>query len=355
MTAWDLLIGGYTRDESDIAEPVGNVPEAARTAVLDDGGRLTDTGRLLSGVNPSWIAWHPGGTVAYACDEDFTAGATGSVAAWELGATEPVRVVSSGGHAPCHVAVVPDGDGLALVLSHYVGGQVSVVPLDAAGRPDEAPSDVVVHSGAAFVHPEQEAPHPHQAMFDPASGLVWVSDLGQDRLVGYRLRGGVLTEVAELVTPPGFGPRHAALHPGGNHLALVGELANEVLLCRRGQQGGWQEVSRRSTLPLGWSGRSDAAALVWSPDGAHLYASNRGHDSVAVWAFDEGALALVGHSPAGAAPRDFCLAPDGRWALSAAQGEHRVIAFPVRGDGLLGAEVGSIACRYPSRVAVRGR
>jgi len=360
VSGWDLLIGGYNKEAPGAGGPAAGQPGVVRVARLDDQGHLTDAGRLDGGVNPSWITVHPTRPVAYACNEDFAPGVVGSVVTWDVGrgAPESRAGASTGGHAPCHAVVAPDGEDHALVVSHYVGGQVSVVPLDREGLPYGSASDVITHMGASFADRErQEAPHPHQATLDPVSGLIWVSDLGQDRVVGYRLWKGKLRQEAEQMTPPGFGPRHTALHPGRDHLALVGELANEVIVYRRDPtRSGWLDVSRHSTLPAGWSGENGAAALVWSSDGRHLYASNRGHDSVAVWNFDVATarLALRGHSAVGASPRDFCLTPDGRWALSAAQGEHRAIAFPVLPSGLLGPETDSIECAYAARVAVVG-
>src|SRR5665647_2647367 len=144
--------------------------------------------RLDGGVNPSWITVHPTRPVAYACNEDFAPGVVGSVVTWDVGrgAPESRAGASTGGHAPCHAVVAPDGEDHALVVSHYVGGQVSVVPLDREGLPYGSASDVITHMGASFADRErQEAPHPHQATLDPVSGLIWVSDLGQDRVVGY--------------------------------------------------------------------------------------------------------------------------------------------------------------------------
>jgi 6-phosphogluconolactonase len=132
-------------------------------------------------------------------------------------------------------------------------------------------------------------------------------------------------------------------------------LANQVIVYRRGPaKTDWRETAIASTLPDGWTGASGAAALIWAAQGERLYASNRGHDSVALWRFapDSGTLSLLGHSPVGKTPRDFALTADGRFALAAAQGEHRVICYPVAESGLLGPAVSSLACAYPSRVAL---
>ncbi|MDR1512845.1 MAG: lactonase family protein [Propionibacteriaceae bacterium] len=357
MAGLRLAVGGYTKDAPGGGPPPGQAPPPARIAELAPDGTLRDRGGFDAGVNPSWIAVHPEASVVYACSEDFTAGVEGSITAWSQAgpAPRPVGVARTGGHAPCHVGVASSDAGLALVVAHYVGGQVSVVPLDGDGHPASDPSDVVQHVGAsAAVADRQEAPHPHQALWDRAAALVWVCDLGQDRVVGYRLRSGQLSQAAELAVPPGFGPRHVAFHPSLGAMALVGELANEVMLFRRGERpADWREVDRRPTLPGGFSGASGAAAILWDATGQRLYATNRGHDSVAVWRLrSEGTLAPVGHSPVGAAPRDLALTSDGRWALVAAQGEHRVTAHPVAADGLLGPAASDLTCAFPARVAL---
>jgi 6-phosphogluconolactonase len=360
MPGWRLLIGGYTQDVPGEGLAAQGEPEPVRLAALDADRRFQDLGRLDAGVNPSWIARHPSLPVAYACTEDFTPGVQGSVTAWDLAGPELTMLAraGTGGHAPCHIGVVLDDAVSALIVSHYVGSQVTLVPLDEAGRPAQAPSDVVLHSGASGAVPErQEAPHPHQAVWDPIARLAWVCDLGQDRVIGYELRRGRLREAAELVVAAGFGPRHIAPHPSLGAMALIGELANQVAVYRRGEAAAtWVETDRRSTLPPNWPGASGAAAIRWNSPGTRLYASNRGHDSLAVWSFsDDGRLTALGYCPVAAEPRDLVLSQDGHWALVAAQSAHRVVAYPIAESGLLGSEAHSMPCASPSRVALIDR
>ena len=298
-----------------------------------DTGRLHPTGEVAGVQNPSYVALAPSGRHLYAVNETslFAGSPGGGVSAFAVDddSLRPLGSVASGGADPAFVTV--DAGGRFVVVANYSGGSVAVLPIRPDGSLGEA-TDVVRHSGSG-VHPErQEAPHPHMAAVDPATGLIHVPDLGLDRVVAYELSDtGTLVERPALAVAlqPGAGPRHVAFHPDGRHAFLVNELDSTLVLLRRGTEA-YEPVQTLTTVPSGFSGRNQPAAVRVAPSGRFVYVSNRGHDSIAVFAFDSTALAPAGHVPAGGAePRDFAFDPSGRWLLVAHQNAGTISVFAV--------------------------
>ena len=73
-----------------------------------------------------------------------------------------------------------------------------------------------------------------------------------------------------------------------------------------------------STLPASLSEPTTTAEVRVHPNGKFLYGSNRGHDSIAVFAIHpgDGKLTPIEIVPTGGKnPRNFALSPDGKWLL----------------------------------------
>jgi 6-phosphogluconolactonase len=133
------------------------------------------------------------------------------------------------------------------------------------------------------------------------------------------------------VLEPGSGPRHLTFDATGKRLYAINELTSTVtLFAYEPSQGTLQAIQTVPTLPTGFSGANTTAEVVLSPDGRHLYGSNRGHDSIAVFAVDAatGKLTPAGHVPAGGSqPRHFTIEPSGRFMLVAHQGSDSIAVF----------------------------
>jgi 6-phosphogluconolactonase len=168
----------------------------------------------------------------------------------------------------------------------------------------------------------------------PVDGQIYVADLGIDQVVVYDLDAESGTLSAALVEGsvtlvPGTGPRHFAFAGGGDRLYVVGELACTVTYFDRDEHSSWTERQTISTLPEDYVGEATCAQILLSPDGGFLYASNRGHDSIAVFAVDEsGRLEPLGHPETGGqTPRNFAISPDGDWLFAANQNSDNVVVF----------------------------
>ena len=288
--------------------------------------------------NPSFLAVHPNGHALYAVNEiaNFGGARTGAVTAFAIqpgtGALTRLNQQPSGGADPCHLAV--DGAGRDVLVANYTSGTVAVLPLDPDGclRP---PSVVRQHAGTGPNRARQEGPHAHEIVLDAAGAFAFAADLGADRIFSYRFgaASGSLEPSApgSAALPPGSGPRHLAWHPSGRLAYVIGELASTVTAFRydagRGALDPFQTVT---TLPAGFSGANTAAEVAVAADGRFLYASNRGDDSLAVFAIDgaSGALAPAGRVPTGGrTPRHFAFAGSGRWLLVANQDSDSVTIF----------------------------
>lgn len=251
--------------------------------------------------------------------------------------------VSSSGPGPAYVHL--DGTGRFLLLANYVAGNVVVNQIENNGLLGE-PVARVAHTGSSVNKARQQAAHPHAIVPSPDNRFVYVPDLGMDRIVAYRLDAdsGELTPAPELdvVTPPGSGPRHLVFGPDagqGADMPLVAycslELTSELAVYQYAQ-GKLTETARLSTLPTELTGPADftgsntTAEVRVSGDGRHVYVSNRGHDSIAVFSTgdprEEPQLVEV-VSTAGRTPRNFGLAPDGNWLVAGNQDSHTLVAF----------------------------
>jgi 6-phosphogluconolactonase len=309
--------------------------------------------------NPSFVAVHPNGGHLYAVSETGGAaeGAGGRVHALRVERTAgaialiPLNHRRTDGDHPCHLRIDPTGRWLA--VSNYGTGSVAVFPIDTDGSLGGMASSAR-HAGRGFDPKRQEGPHAHSAVFSPDGRFLLVADLGLDRLVVYRFDGetGGLRRHREVATDPGAGPRHTAFHPDGVHVFVVGELDNTLRLFTR-HDDELESGPSLATVPPGES-PSLAADVQVSPAGRHVFVSNRGHDSVAVFEFDAsaGLLRRAGIRPCGGSwPRGLGLAPDGRHLLVANRRSNEIVVLPVAGSGI-GAPAARAPVPQPSNLAI---
>ena len=308
-------------------------------------GQLRATEGVGGVANPSFLALGPGGRTLYAVDEQTD----GAVTALAVAADGALRVLGSqptGGADPCHLAVI-DGHVLS---ANYGSGSVAVHPVLADGGLG-ARTDLVQHTGHGPDPDRQDGPHAHQVLADPTGRHVLAVDLGTDSVYSYQLDGGRLRLRSQASTAPGAGPRHLAFHPTGRFAYLACELDSTVVVC------GFDPASGRLTpgaaQPTAPTGpvRNYPAEVVVSADGRFVYLSNRGHNSVAVFATDRGGAALrpLGTVPCGGDwPRHLSLDPTGTLLFVANQRSGNVVSVRVnRGTGALTPSGSELATPTP--------
>ncbi len=304
---------------------------------LDPGtGNLTYVSTTGGLINPTFLAIAPGKNRLYAVNEISSgAGDSGRVSALAIDPSTHelthLNSRSSQGFSPCHVSIDPTGR--YLLTANYATGNLCVLPIIEDGRLDEA-SDIVQFDGSG-PHARQGGPHAHMIASDPEGRFTFATDLGSDRIFVYRLdldKGKLIpANTPWLRLEPGTGPRHLAFHPGGQFAYVIGELNSTVTALRfNGESGLLQPYQTISTLPDDYGGNNLGAEIQVTPSGRFVYASNRGHDSLAIFAVDQatGRLSITGHQATrGKFPRHFAIDPSGSLLLVANQDSDTVAVF----------------------------
>ena len=292
-------------------------------------------------TNPTFLALHPNGRVLYALGEgpgpDGTTG--GGVAAFAFNPPSDKLVLlnsrgTGGGGNTSMLAT--DASGRLLVTVSYGAGYVASFPLTADGRIGPRTS-LIAHTGPLGPNQiRQDKPHPHSVTISPDNRFAFIADLGLDRVLAYRLEPmtGTLTphDPAFITTPPGTGPRHTKFSRDGRYFYILNELIGSVTACAYdAAHGAATPIQQVTTLPAGYTGQNISAEIRLHPNGKFVYASNRGHDSIAVFAVNaDGTLRLVELTPSGGKhPRNFELSPDGAWLVCANRDSDNLVSFKI--------------------------
>jgi 6-phosphogluconolactonase len=292
-------------------------------------------------LNPSFLAIHPDRQHLY-CVGDMTNAAGKKVGAVSAFVIEPdgkltlLNQVTTVGAGPCHLTV--DKTGCMVLAANYGGGSVVSFPIKADGSIGEHTS-FVQHIGRS-VTPRQAQPNAHSVNISQDNRFAFVADLGLDQVLIYKLDPAKATFAAHeppfVKVPPGSGPRHFCFHPNGKFAYVINEISLTVTAFRfDAVHGTLTEMQTLSTLPAadgpgpkaGWS----TAEIVAHPGGKFLYCSNRGHDTIAVFAIaDDGTLSLVQNAAAEVkVPRNFALDPTGQWLFTEGQKSDDIALFRV--------------------------
>jgi 6-phosphogluconolactonase len=308
-----------------------------------DSGRLTPTSTPVLAaetVNPSFLAIDPSHRYLYAVNEteDYQGRKTGAVSAFSIdhktGALTFLNQVPSGGTDPCYVSL--DRSGRHVLVANYTSGSVSVFPVLAGGRLGKATA-FVQHKGHSVNPERQEGPHAHDIALSPDGRFALVADLGLDQLVVYRYdaaRGSLTPDKPPFArVTAGSGPRHFVFDPSGRFVYLLSEVGSTVtVFAYTAASGTLREIQSLSALPDGFSGHNDAAEIVMGRSGRFLYTSNRGDDSIMVFAIDpiRHTVKVVAHVPTlGKTPRNFAIDPSGDFLLAANQDSDNIVVYKI--------------------------
>ncbi|WP_261806391.1 lactonase family protein [Lapidilactobacillus luobeiensis] len=301
-----ILFGGYTRRGG----------QGIYAATLDTDQEVIDEPRPFIKVGqPTYLAISHD-RVLYTVTKD---GEAGGVSAYDLSGEQPrlINQVTAAGSPPAYVAV--DEPRQLVYAANYHKGQVQVYRILANGGLELA--SVVNHVGQG-PRPEQDSAHVHFTDLTPDQRLA-VCDLGIDELITYDVSSsGDLTKVASYRTEAGYGPRHLVFAPNGRIAYLLGELSSKVQVLAYHPDGHFSLITNYSLIPDDYTDFNGSAAIRISRDGKFLYASNRGHNSITVFAVTDNGrdLNLIQRiSSEGDFPRDFDLDPSERFVVCANQ------------------------------------
>ena len=334
----DVYIGTYTQGDSEGIYLLGLNMKT---------GELTNRGLAAKCEQPSFVAIHPNRNFLYAVGEygSFGTEDAGAIVAFSIdaqsGELTELNKVSSGGPGPCHLVV--DAAGGVVLAANYGGGSVCSVEIKDDGALG-AMRTFVQHTGSSVDERRQRGPHAHSINVDPANRFAFAADLGLDKVLVYRFDAekGTLeaNDPPSVSITPGGGPRHFAFHPGGRFAWVLQEMTSRVTgFAYDADAGVLSAMETLSTLPSDHETSLDGSAVgnstaevQVSPSGRFLYASNRGHDSIVVYAIDQqtGKLTYVENEKTGGrTPRNFGIDPTGAYLLAANQSTGSVVVFRI--------------------------
>lgn len=280
--------------------------------------------------NPSFLSIASDGNYLYSVNRESVSDDPehGSISAFQIsnsGLLLSLNQVSTGDAGPCYVS--SDNQGNWLFTAHYNGGSWGAHQLLSQGVVSKLVA-LYEHKGSSIDSARQQAPHAHMISTDPDNEYIVVSDLGLDQVKIHSIQP-TFDSINVIQTTPGSGPRHFAFHPELDIIYVAEELSSTVSVWPFTPQYPISQLQRLSTLPAEFDAKNSVADMHLSPDGKFLYVSNRGHNSLAIYAVGEdGILTLVGHqSTMGERPRNFCIDPQGDFIWVANRDSNEVVLF----------------------------
>lgn len=313
----EILLGTYTRRESD---GIYSVKLNKENKEIENLSLVAEVG------SPTYLDTNEDKSIIFTIVNENEQGGIASLVKQEDGSYKRQSVILTDGASPAYIKY--DKKRGFIYTSNYHKGELAVYSTDQNGNLELL--DTVTHSGSS-VHENQTSSHIHYSDLTPDDKYIVVCDLGTDELYTYDVdKSGQLAEVARLKITPGSGPRHLVFHPNQDVAYLFSELSSEIVtLDYDAETGEFTEKQTLSTIPSDHSTFNGGAAIRISNDGKFVYASNRGHDSLAIYSTnDDGKLTLVNYTPTeGETPRDFDLDPSNKFIIVSHQDSDNLTLF----------------------------
>jgi 6-phosphogluconolactonase len=335
MSKYEVFFGTYSKG-------AGN---GVFRGEFDNGSGEIRLCSTLDIENPSYLQLRQ--NILYGVSEtnDYNGENGGALFSIDVAAEKEMALIDiqhTHGKHPCHVCV----QDRFVFVSNYSEGSLSLFESGLSGG-IKSSFQSIHHFGKSEKKDRQEASHVHFAAMTRCAQFLAVCDLGMDKvlLYPYSAENGLSAHCRVIDCPPGSGPRHLVFSKCGRYLYVLAELSNTVL-CYEYNQGEAKLLQEVSTLPPDFTGKSAAAAIRLSPDGLYVAASNRGHDSIAVFAVGgDGKLSFKFHLMTGREPRDFNYSPCGQWMLAANQNGDSVAVYRMENSAF--KQTGSVTIPKP--------
>ena len=314
-----LMVGSYATPEE----------EGIKVYAWDnEKGEATYVSGLKGISNPSYQVVSSDGNRVYSVGEDEGETSTAHSLSFDKtnGKLALMNTQLTNGGAPCYINLSPDEDWV--ITANYMGGSISVLPLDASGRLSENVS-TFAFTGEGENKIRQGQPHLHSVEFTPDGKFLLANDLGTDKIHVFPLTPeGKLDEMGtfDVELEPGSGPRHLCFSKDGRFAYLINEISGKVTTLSYNERT-LQPIHYIEADTVNAQGSAD---IHLSPDGKFLYASNRlKADGIAVFSVNQetGMLTKAGYQLTGIHPRNFIITPDGRFLLVACRDSNLVQIF----------------------------
>ena len=326
-------------------------------------GALTRPEVAAEAGNPAFVRPAPDGTRLYSAADSAGGDSPEEMLSFSVdrpsGGLTRIGQKTAPSDGACHLTV--DRAGNVVLAANYTSGSVAVFPVLGDGSLGES-TQTLRHTGNSVNQARQEAPHPHSINLDSAGRFAYSPDLGADKIFIYRLdaASAILSPAKPpwvLASAAGAGPRHFAIHPDGKFAYVINELASTITAYDvDSSTGALSEIETVSTLPDAFGGTNYTADLHVLPSGKFIYGSNRGHDSIAIFAIDgvSGRLSAVGHEPTqGKTPRGFAISPGGEFLIAANEDSDTLVVFRInQATGELSATGDVVEVPEPTCVAL---
>tara|TARA_R110002020_G_scaffold189904_1_gene389249 strand:+ start:301 stop:1416 length:1116 start_codon:yes stop_codon:yes gene_type:complete len=315
---YPFFLGTYTSENS----------EGIYHYILEPNGKITQKKLMAKADNPSFLAM--------SSDEKYLVTVNelqdGTVSSYSI-TEDSLKLESktpSGGAHPCFVAIDEDND---VLIANYTGGNVGLLKLKNNGKLTDL-LFLEEHEGKGTNTARQEGPHAHSVWFVPDEKKEIVSaDLGTNELWFAQLNKESQkldpSEIQKLEMPDGSGPRHLTFHPNGKWIYVLNELNGTITKVVKNEKS-YSTAESVSILPKDFNAENTTADIHISSDGKFVYASNRGHNSIAILKVneDDGSIKLIANeSTRGETPRNFALSPDDNYLIVANQKTNNLVSF----------------------------
>jgi 6-phosphogluconolactonase len=313
-----FFIGTYT----------GKGSEGIYHSYLDtETGELSQPKLVAPLKNPSFQSISPNGKFLWSvCEAD----GTGSISSFQIKNDSLIKLgtTTSNGEGPCYVNF--DEATSTVFAANYRSGNVSKWKT-AKGKLTEKGS-AHQHEGNGPQTDRQEGPHAHCFIFDLNHRYGYSCDLGADKIYVYETNSDSLHPIETIAVTPGNGPRHIAFSPNKKIMAVVNELGSSVSVFKPDERGIFSVFhDTYPALPDTFTQFSKAADIHFTPNGQYLYASNRGHNSIAIFKVKKDlTLERIGWQAEKCNfTRNFAIDPSGKYLLAANQYGNSIVVFQI--------------------------
>jgi 6-phosphogluconolactonase len=313
-----FYVGTYTNKES----------RGIYKYLLHKDGLLEPVGLVAITENPAFLAMSTDKKYLLAVNEINNDG-VGIVQSYLIkdDSLELISSCSSGGAHPCFITVNEEG---FVIVTNYTGGNEGLLHLNKNGELSPL-LDVQSHSSG---NKNQQTAHAHSAWFETSDNAIISIDKGTNELwfsqLDTKLQKFISSDPKTLKMDAGAGPRHLVIHPNGYWIYVLNELNSTITLVKKSKEGIYNKEESVSTIPIGYTERNICADIKISSDGKFVYASNRGHNTIAIYSVNDGngSLNIIGHqSTLGDAPRNICLSPNDNFLLVANRHSNNIVSF----------------------------